>query len=86
VLFCGLHAQDVGREPLDLLLDLSQGIREPRRRGPRGDELNEVVDASLGPAELDLLEAELLGDVGKVLLHLYGRAQQRICLRVFCAR
>jgi len=88
VVLGGFHALDVGRERLHLLLGLAQGVGERWGGATARDELDEVVDAGLGAVQLDLLEAQLLRDVGEQIL---GRAAARAararcstgCLRIF---
>jgi hypothetical protein len=72
----------------NLLLGLAQGVGERWGGATARDELDEVVDAGLGAVQLDLLEAQLLRDVGEQIL---GRAAARVaraqcstgCLRIF---
>lgn len=55
-----------------LLLGLAQSVGERWGGATARDELDEVVDAGLGAVQLDLLEAQLLRDVGEQILHLRG--------------
>jgi hypothetical protein len=68
------HALNVCRKRLHLLLGFSQSVRERSRCPAAGDELNEVMNASLCAVELQSLQSEFLRHVRKLLFDFLCRS------------